>query len=81
VVLAIFAKKTSSFRLSYQRPSSSADCAKELFNSLNGLARLVDCTRKKFYAWGLRVFCEWCHKWKTVRPPWPTLPGLGRQPL
>jgi len=28
-----FRKKNSSFRLPYQRPSSSADCAKELFNS------------------------------------------------
>jgi len=32
VVLAIFAKKNSSFRLPYQRLSSSADCARELFN-------------------------------------------------
>jgi len=26
-----------------------------------------------------RVFCEWCQKF--FRPPWPTLPGPGRQPL
>ena len=32
VVLAIFAKN-SSFRLPYQRPSSSADCARELFTA------------------------------------------------
>ena len=44
VVLAIFAKKTSSFRLPYQRPSSSADCARELFNGSNGSTSLVDCT-------------------------------------
>jgi len=36
---------------------------------------------KKFFAWGVRVFCEWCHKWRTFRPPWPTLPGLGHQLL
>jgi len=39
------------------------------------------CTRKKFFAWGLRFLCEWRHKWRTFRPPWPTLPGPGRKPL
>jgi len=42
-----FRKKNSSFRLPYQRPSSSADCARELFNGSNGSASLVDFTRKK----------------------------------
>ena len=76
-----FSQKNSTFRLPYQRPNSSADCARELFNGSNGSASLVDCTRKKFFVWGLRVFCEWRHKWRTFRPPWPTLPGPGRQPL
>jgi len=53
-----FRKKNSSFRLPYQRLSSSADCARELFNGSNGSVSLVDCTRKKFFAWGVRVFCE-----------------------
>jgi len=44
-----FHKKNSSFRLPYQHPSSSADCARELFNSSNGSASLVDCTRKKIF--------------------------------
>ena len=78
---AIFAKKNSSFRLPYQRPSSYADFAKELFNGSNGSASLVDCTWKKIFAWGMRVFCEWRHKCRTFRPPWPTLPGPERQPL
>jgi len=39
-----FSQKNS-FRLPYQRPSSSADCARELFNSSNGSASLVDCTQ------------------------------------
>jgi len=53
-----FSQKNSSFRLSYQCPSSSADCARELFNGSNELASLVDWTRKKFFAWGVRFFCE-----------------------
>jgi len=43
-------------------------------------ATFLVCTRKKFFAWGVRVFCQWRHKWKTFRPPWPTLasPGANR---
>ena len=26
-------------------------------------------------------FCERRHKWRTFRPPWPTLSGPGCQPL
>jgi len=44
--------KNSSFRLLYQRPSSSADCVKELFKGSNGSASLVDYTRKKFFGLG-----------------------------
>jgi len=47
-----FSQKNSSFRLPYQRPSSSTDCARELFNSSNGSASLVDCTRKKNFCLG-----------------------------
>ena len=53
-----FRKKNSSFRLPYQRPSSSADCAKELFNGSNGSASLVDCTRKKIFGWEVQIVCE-----------------------
>jgi len=51
-----FWKKNSSFRLPYQRPSSSANCARELFNGSNGSASLVDCIRKKNFCLGVRVF-------------------------
>jgi len=44
-----FGLKSSSFRLPYQHPSSSADCARELFKWSNGSASLVDCTQKKFF--------------------------------
>jgi len=53
-----FRKKNSSFWLPYQRHSSSADCARELFNGSNGSASLVNCTRKKIFVWGVRFFCE-----------------------
>jgi len=45
-----FCKKNSSFQLPYQRPSSSADGTRELFNGSNGSASLVNCTRKKNFA-------------------------------
>jgi len=47
--------------------------------SKDAASRLV-CTRKKIFAWRVRFFCEWRHKWRTFRPPWPTLPGPGCQP-
>jgi len=45
-------QKNSSFRLPYQRPSSSADCARELLNGSNGSASLVEYTRKKIFCLG-----------------------------
>jgi len=53
-----FGLKNSSFQLPYQCPSSSADCARELFNGSNRSASLVDCTPKKFLGWGVWVFCD-----------------------
>jgi len=44
-----FGLKNSRFRLPNQCPSSSADCARELFKGSSGSASLVDCTRKKFF--------------------------------
>ena len=62
-----FSQKNSSFRLPYQPPSSSANCARELFNGSNGSASLVDCTRKKIFCLGGAGFCEWRHKWSSFR--------------
>jgi len=53
-----FRKKNSSFQLPYQRPSSSADCARELLNGSNGSASLIDCTQKKVFGLGVRIFCD-----------------------
>ena len=44
-----FSLKNSSFQLPYQRPSSSANCARELFKGSNGSASLVDGTRKNIF--------------------------------
>ena len=53
-----FGLKNSSFQLRYQCPSSSADCARELFKGSNGSASLGDGTRKTFFGWGVRIFCD-----------------------
>jgi len=52
----------------------------DLVEASNDAASLVVCTRKKFFCLGGAVFYQWRHKWRTCRPPWPTLPGHGRQP-
>jgi len=44
-----FRPKNSGFRLPYQRHSSSANCARELFKGSNGSASLLVCTRKNFW--------------------------------
>jgi len=56
-------------------------CSTDLVKVSKDAASLLVCTRKKFSAWGCRLFCEWLHKWRTFRPPWPTLSGPWRQPL
>ena len=38
-------------------------------------------SKKNFLVGGCEFFCEWRHKWRAFRPPWPTLPGPGRQLL
>ena len=81
-----FRRKNSSFRLPYQRPSSSAHCARELFSGSNGSASLVDCTRKKCFGWGVRIFCDWRHKWSSFRVimgpvAWPRVQPLGQSVL
>ena len=69
----------SGFRLPYQCPSSSADCARELFKGSNGSASLVDCTRKKFFGWGCRFFVTGVISEVVLGSFWLMLPGLGRK--
>ena len=75
--------KASSCQLPYQRHSSSADCATELFKGSNESDSLLDCTRKKFFGWGLQIFCKWRHKWSSLwailaHVAWPRAQALGQ---
>jgi len=62
-----FQPENSSFRLPYQRHSSSANCTKELFKGSNGSACLLVCTWKKIFWLGVADFFEWRHKWSSFR--------------
>jgi len=83
IIVPRFRPKTSSFQLPYQRHNSSADCARDLFKASNGLASLLVSTRKKIFGWGLRIFCEWRHKWSSLwvilaHVTWPKAQPLGQ---
>ena len=41
-IRTLISTQNQQFQLPYQHPSSSADCARELFNGSNGSASLVD---------------------------------------
>jgi len=75
--------KTCSLQLPNQHHSYSADCGRELFKGSNGSDSLVDCTRKQFFGWRLRIFCEWRHKWSCLgiilaNVAWPRAQPLGQ---
>ena len=81
-----FWPKNSSFWLPYQRPSSSANCARELFKGSNGSASLVDCTWKTIFWSGVGIFCDWRHKWSSLEVilahvAWPRAQPLGQSVL
>jgi len=63
-------------RMNIAAPVRSSDSAK-----VSKHAYSLEALEKQFFSWGVRIGCEWRHKWRTFRPPCPTLPGLGRQPL
>jgi len=72
-----FGLKNSSFWLPYQRPSSSANCARELFKGSNGSASLVDCTRKKILVKRCGFFVTDVISEVVLGSFWLMLPGLG----
>jgi len=75
-----FGLKNSSFRLPYQRPSSSADCARALFKGSNGSASLLH-SKINFLVGGAHF--EWRHKWSSfgvilAHVAWPRAQTLGQ---
>jgi len=79
-LLGIFEKNTEThvaLRGNFSRSVSAMD----LVEASKDAASLLVCTRRKIFAWGMQIFCEWRHKWRTFTPPWPTLPGPGCQLL
>jgi len=54
-------------------PVSTTDPVKVL----KDVESLLACTRKKLFAWGLCVFCEWRHKWRTFGHLVPLYLALG----
>jgi len=69
-----FGLKNSSFRLLYQRPSSSADCARELLNGSNGSSRLH--SKKNFLVGGCGFFVTDVISEVVLGSFWHMLPGL-----
>jgi len=47
----------------------------DLVKASKDATSLLVCTREKFFGWEVRISCEWCRKWRSFRPLWPTLPG------
>jgi len=45
------------------------------------MASLLVCTRKKFFGWGLRIFCDWHHKWSGFGVILAHVARPGAQPL
>jgi len=73
--LGISEKKDTETHMSLCGNFSGSASAIDLFKVSKDAASLVACTRKNFFGWGMRIFCEWRYKWRTFRPPWPTSPG------
>jgi len=57
--------------------SSGPVCSTDSVKVTKDAASLLVCNQKNFCLGGA-FFCEWCHKWRSFRSPWPTLPALGQ---
>jgi len=68
--------------MALNRNFSGPVCATDPDKGSKGTASPCSLDSKNSFLGGwCGFFCEWRHKWRTFRPPWPTLPGPGRQPL
>ena len=78
-----FRPKNSSFRLPYQHPSSSADCARELLNGSNGkrIGQSFRLHSKKIVGWGCGFFVSDVIKWSSFGVILAHVAGPKAQPL
>ena len=44
--------------MALRAPNLGPESGRELFKGSKDVANLLVCTRKKFFGWGLRIFCE-----------------------
>jgi len=77
-----FRKKTTALHVALRGNFSGLVSATDTVKGLEDSAKSCSLQyEKKFFGWGVQIFCEWRHKWRTFRPPWPTSPGPGPKPL
>jgi len=76
IFVSRFRPKASSFWLSYQHHSPSADCARELFKGSNESANLLVCTWKKCLVGVCGFFVSDVKSEVVLGPFWLKLPGL-----
>ena len=72
--------KTTGLHVALRAYNSGTKSGRELFKGSRHDKSSSLHSKKHFWLGGA-VFCEWRHKWRTFRPPWPTLPGPGLKPL
>jgi len=79
--LGDFRKKNTKTHVALHENFSSPVSATDPVKISKDVASLVACTQKKIFCLGVWIYCQWRHKWRTFRQPWPTLPGPGLKPL
>jgi len=82
-VLRFQPKKTAVFGCLTNALANPPICVRELFKGSNGSASLVDYTQKKFFGWGMQIFCDWHHKLSSfgvilAHVAWPRAQPLGQ---
>ena len=73
--------KTTRSHVALHAHNSGAESGRKLFKSSKDSASFLVCTQKNFFACGVWIFCERCHKWRAFRSPWPTSAGPEPKPL
>jgi len=74
-------KKTAGSHVALRGNISAPVWVRDLVEVSKDATSLVVGTWKKIFWLEVQVFFEWCHKWRTFWPPWPTSLGPGCQPL